>query len=150
MAREHNLVVTNYPLLKLRTDTTSAIGSARTRHHVKESHIPLGAPVISTSTNLRWRQNKRRMAEPRDMVSDTIYRCSDGNYYGGVDLWSRFESGVWKPCWWDTNSMEEWVETHRGELLVLVPISRSSLPEEVQTECVTGGISVSRSGGGAE
>lgn len=82
--------------------------------------------------------------------SDEIYRGSDGRYYGSADLWNHFESGAWKPCWWDTDSMEEWVETQHGELLVLVPVTHDSLPRQVRTERVTAGISVSHTDMGPE
>jgi hypothetical protein len=73
------------------------------------------------------------------MERNTVYRCSDGCYYGDVDVWERLESGEWTPCCWDTDSGMEWMETQDGELLVLEPTSQSALPERVQTECVAGG-----------
>lgn len=74
----------------------------------------------------------------------TVYRCSDGRYYGDVDVWNHLESGAWTPCCWDTNCMKEWVETQRRELLVLIPVPRSSLPEQVRIEHTPAGISVFR------
>ncbi|EJN58512.1 hypothetical protein HSB1_29900 [Halogranum salarium B-1] len=38
--------------------------------------------------------------------------------------------------------MTEWVETQEGELLVLVPIIHSSLPEQVRIEHTAAGTSV--------
>ncbi|SFK82858.1 hypothetical protein SAMN04487950_1306 [Halogranum rubrum] len=78
------------------------------------------------------------------MATGTVYRCSDGGYYGNADVWERFESGAWTPCCWDTESGAEWVETGEGELLALEPTSRSSLPERMHTERVAAGMSVSR------
>lgn len=77
------------------------------------------------------------------MTEGTVYSCSNGQYYGDVDVWEHLESGTWKPCLWNPESGEEWVEKQDGELLVLVPVSRSSLPKQVQTESVAAGISVS-------
>ncbi|SFK75599.1 hypothetical protein SAMN04487950_0934 [Halogranum rubrum] len=72
----------------------------------------------------------------------TVYRCSDGRYYGDVDVWYHLESEAWTPCCWNSDSMTEWVETQEGELLVLVPIIHSSLPEQVQIEHTAAGTSV--------
>lgn len=76
------------------------------------------------------------------MMERSIYRCSDGQYYGDVDLWERFESGEWTPHCWDSESGSEWVETRDEELLILEPISRTSLPDHVQTESVATGTKV--------
>ena len=73
-----------------------------------------------------------------------FYKCSDGCYYGDVEVWERLESGTWTASCWDTESGTEWMETEDDELLVLEPISRSDLPEEVSTERIAGGTSVSQ------
>ncbi|SEO68588.1 hypothetical protein SAMN04487948_104173 [Halogranum amylolyticum] len=78
------------------------------------------------------------------MKTNPIYRCSDGKYYGDVDIWKRLESGTWTPCCWDTESGKEWMETQDGELLILEPISQNELPESVQTERVTTGTVVNK------
>lgn len=75
-------------------------------------------------------------------VWGTIYRGSDGQYYGDVDLWKRFEPGIWIPCCWDEESGTEWVETEAGDLLVLIPTSRATIPYQVQIEQVAAGLSV--------
>ncbi|SEP18577.1 hypothetical protein SAMN04487948_11953 [Halogranum amylolyticum] len=72
----------------------------------------------------------------------TIYRGSDGEYYGDVDLWERFESGVWTPQCWNTETGREWVETQDDEVLCLTPIARRSVAEETHLERVCGGIRV--------
>lgn len=78
------------------------------------------------------------------MKTNTVYSCSDGEYYGDVDMWERLESGTWTPCCWDTESGKEWMETRDGELLILEPISRDDLPGSVQTERVTTGTAVKK------
>ncbi|SEO93488.1 hypothetical protein SAMN04487948_10867 [Halogranum amylolyticum] len=85
------------------------------------------------------------MTESNDRETETVYKCSNGRYYGDTDVWTRLESGAWKPFCWDTESGEEWVETQQEETLLLVPIPHSSLPEEVETERVSAGISVTLS-----
>jgi hypothetical protein len=79
------------------------------------------------------------------MAEETIYECSDGSYYGDVDIWERFESGVWAPCCWDEDSGTEWVETRSDELLVLTPVPLSSVPDHIQIERVATGLSVTHS-----
>lgn len=76
------------------------------------------------------------------MATDTVYRGSDGNYYGDADIWERFEAGDWTPCCWDADSGAEWVETDSGGLLALEPIPRRKLPGDVAIERVGGGCSV--------
>ena len=78
------------------------------------------------------------------MKTNSIYRCSDGHYYGDAEIWEQLESGTWTPCCWDPESGTEWVETTEGELLVLEPIARSDLPDGVHTERVTAGTAVKR------
>nr|WP_244531654.1 hypothetical protein [Halogranum amylolyticum] len=78
------------------------------------------------------------------MTTNTVYRSSDGDYYGDVEIWERLESGTWTPCCWDTESGKEWMETRDGELLILEPISQNELPESVQTERVTTGTAVKK------
>lgn len=79
------------------------------------------------------------------MGNGTVYSGSDGDYYGDVDLWEQFESGVWTPFCWDTETGVEWVEVQGGEILTLTPISRSSLPKEISVEEVYGGLSIGSS-----
>ncbi|SEO19454.1 hypothetical protein SAMN04487948_10118 [Halogranum amylolyticum] len=74
----------------------------------------------------------------------SIYRCSEGGYYGDVDIWEQLESGTWTPHCWDTETGIEWMETEDGELLVLEPISRSALPEGVSVERAAAGTAVSQ------
>lgn len=76
------------------------------------------------------------------MGDGTIYRGSDGQYYGDVDLWERFESGVWTPQCWNTETGREWVETEDNEVLCLTPIARRNVAEETHLERVCGGIRV--------
>jgi hypothetical protein len=76
------------------------------------------------------------------MKTSSVYRCSDGHYYGDAEIWERLESGTWTPCCWDTASGTEWMETETGELLVLEPIARSALPDGMSTERVTAGTAV--------
>lgn len=71
-----------------------------------------------------------------------VYACSDGTYYGDVQLWNRLESGTWSPCCWDVESGQEWVTTADGDLLVLTPVSRTDLPEGATVERVAGGVVV--------
>lgn len=77
-------------------------------------------------------------------MDGTIYRCSDGGYYGDADIWKQFEAGNWVPFCWDEESGHEWVETRDDELLALEPISQPKLPVDTTVECVGGGFSVSR------
>lgn len=80
------------------------------------------------------------------MVGGTIYRCTDGSYYGDVDVWSRLESGVWRTCCWDDETGEEWVENRDGALLMLEPISRDTVPDETDVDHVGDGISIDSNG----
>lgn len=68
------------------------------------------------------------------MGNDTIYHGSDGQYYGEVDVWERFESGEWSPVCWDERSGEEWVETTDGDLLALAPVPTTDSPEWLEVE----------------
>lgn len=76
------------------------------------------------------------------MDSGTIYQGSNGRYYGGVDLWDRFEQGRWSPVCWDEESGTEWVETESEELLVLEPLHASDAPDWVRLEHTNRGISI--------
>lgn len=79
------------------------------------------------------------------MTTYTVYRCSDGHYYGDGDIWNQLESGAWTPCCWDTESGKEWIERQDGELLILEPISKTDLPESVRTESAAAGTVVKNS-----
>lgn len=72
----------------------------------------------------------------------TIYQGSDGKYYGNIDVWNRFETGVWDPCCWDEESGTEWVRTEENELLVLTPVLEDDLPDWVEVEYVAIGTTV--------
>ncbi len=76
------------------------------------------------------------------MVTNSVYRGSDGRYYGDVDIWERLESGAWRPCCWDTESGDEWMGTSEGDLLALSPVAWETLPLRVRTERVEDGVSV--------
>lgn len=76
------------------------------------------------------------------MRRGAVYICSDGRYVGDADVWERFESEVWRPCCWDTETGYEWVETNDGELLLLVPVARSFLPDWMHVEQDADGIRV--------
>lgn len=76
------------------------------------------------------------------MGEGTVYRCSDGRYYGDVDVWQKLESGAWTPCCWDAESGKEWMSTRQEELLLLVPAARSSLPDRTRVEHVATGLSI--------
>lgn len=76
------------------------------------------------------------------MRGNGIYQCSNGRYYGGVDIWQKFESGAWTPCCWDEVTGNEWVETDAGELHLLRPISKSELPDESRIKHVDEGVKV--------
>ena len=76
------------------------------------------------------------------MNEGVIYHGSKGEYYGDVDLWERFESGMWTPQLWDTETGTEWVKTDDGELLCLTPITCRDIPEEIQFERVRDGVRV--------
>lgn len=76
------------------------------------------------------------------MGGGTVYRCSNGRYYGDVNVWERLEAERWTPCFWDVESGHEWVETRTEEVLALTPISRDELPEEVEPECVAAGLAI--------
>lgn len=80
------------------------------------------------------------------MRGGAVYICSDGRYVGDADVWERFESSAWKPCCWDAETGYEWVETEEGELLLLVPVSPSFLPDWMAVEEDADGIRI----GGAE
>lgn len=62
-----------------------------------------------------------------------IYESSSGEYYSGLDIWMRFESGLWAPHDWDDETGQEWVRTDHGAVITLTPITEAELP---------GGISV--------
>lgn len=72
----------------------------------------------------------------------TVYACSDGTYYGDVQVWERFESGAWQPCCWDDDSGTEWVVTSDGDLLTLTPVSHEDLPDRTNVERVAAGVVV--------
>ena len=74
------------------------------------------------------------------MGEGTVYRGSNRQYYGDVDVWERLEAETWIPCFWDVTSGEEWVKTREEQLLTLVPLSQSEVPEEVDIECVAAGL----------
>jgi hypothetical protein len=74
------------------------------------------------------------------MGGGTVYRGSNGRYYGDVDVWERLEAETWVPCFWDVTSGNEWMKTQGQELLALIPIARSEVPDEVDTECVAAGL----------
>jgi len=74
------------------------------------------------------------------MGGGTVYRGSDGTYYGDADVWERLEAETWTPCCWDVMSGVEWMETQSEELLALLPIARSEVPEEVDVVCVAAGL----------
>ena len=76
-------------------------------------------------------------------MDETVYRGSDGEYYGDADIWERFEAEDWTPCCWDVESGCEWVGARDGELLALEPVSRSDVPSEIDLERVAEGLSVS-------
>lgn len=68
------------------------------------------------------------------MGDDTIYQSSRGGFFGDADVWEQFESGAWTPCCWDDETGEEWVETRRGDVLLLMPVRERELPEWVHVE----------------
>ena len=68
------------------------------------------------------------------MGNGRLYRSSDGRYFGDADLWEQLESGAWKPCCWDTDTGEEWVETQDGELLGLQPVPPHEVPDWVEID----------------
>lgn len=76
----------------------------------------------------------------KDSRYGTVYRGSDGRFYGDVDIWDRLESSTWVPCCWDEQSGVEWVETMDEQLLALVPTAQQALPEETQVVNTGGGI----------
>ena len=76
------------------------------------------------------------------MRTGTVYRCSDGRYYGDVDVWKQFESGDWTPSRWDEDTGREWVQTGDGELHTIAPVSRADLPESTRIEHVPEGFVV--------
>jgi hypothetical protein len=71
----------------------------------------------------------------------TVYQCSDGRYYGDVDIWERLESGTWRPFCWDEETGEEWVISRDGELLALEPVDRESVSDR-RLRRVAAGVSV--------
>ncbi|QCC50021.1 hypothetical protein [Halapricum salinum] len=71
-----------------------------------------------------------------------LYRGNDGEYYGGVDIWERFESNSWTPFAWDPERGTEWVETDDQELLELTPVVREEVPRSVEIERTDSGLSV--------
>lgn len=71
-----------------------------------------------------------------------MYRCSNGRFYGDVDLWERFESGEWSPCCWDEESGTEWVYATTDDLLTLTPVPPSEIPTGVTVTATEGGVRV--------
>lgn len=76
------------------------------------------------------------------MRGGAVYISSDGRYMGDADVWEQFESEAWKPCCWDTETGYEWVETEEGELLLLVPVATSFLPDGMTVEENADGIRI--------
>ena len=70
-----------------------------------------------------------------------LYAGSDGDYYGEVDIWERFEADRWVPFAWDPDSGAEWVETEDQELLELTPVTSGELPQNVAIVRTESGIS---------
>jgi len=60
-----------------------------------------------------------------------IYESSSGEYYSGLDIWMRFESGLWTPHDWDDETGQEWVQTDDGTVIMLTPITEAELPEGI-------------------
>ena len=75
-------------------------------------------------------------------MGGTIYACSNGRYYGCVQLWERFEAGSWTPCCWDTESGQEWVYTATDELLCLTPVAPAAVPDRFEIERCEEGLRV--------
>ena len=63
--------------------------------------------------------------------SAMIYESSTGEYYSGLDIWMRFESGLWEPHDWSQATGQEWVQTEADEVLTLTPVPESDLPDGV-------------------
>lgn len=74
-------------------------------------------------------------------MDGTTYKCSDGQFYGDVQLWERFERDEWSPFCWEAGG-REWVETSDGEILALTPVSPDALPAGMTVTAVRGGIVV--------
>ena len=75
-------------------------------------------------------------------MGGTIYACSNGRYYGCVQLWERFEADSWTPCCWDTESGREWVYTATDELLCLTPVAPAAVPDRFEIERCEEGLRV--------
>lgn len=76
------------------------------------------------------------------IMEGNVYWCSNGQYYGDVDLWERLEAGEWKPCAWDEDSGTEWVYTSTDDMLSLTPVSPSELPPGQTVTETSGGLRV--------
>jgi hypothetical protein len=81
----------------------------------------------------------------RSMGNGKLYRSSDGRYFGDADIWERLESGEWKPCCWDEETGEEWVETRNGELLELQPIPSQAVPDWIDIDHDVDGVRLTQS-----
>jgi len=73
---------------------------------------------------------------------NTLYECSNGEYYGNADIWERLEAGQWTPVDWDDDSGTEWVENQDGDVLRLDPVSEDSLPAEAAIVETAAGLAV--------
>lgn len=91
--------------------------------------------TVNECGHCRW-EEQHRDVDP----NPTVYRGSDGRFYGDVDIWDRLESRTWAPCCWDEQTGVEWVETKDEQLLVLIPTAQSALPAKIQAERIGGGI----------
>ncbi len=75
-------------------------------------------------------------------MEGNVYRCSDGQFYGDVDLWERLEGGEWSTCCWDEASGTEWVYSSDDELLSLTPVAPSDLPTGLTLTSTEAGVRV--------
>lgn len=66
------------------------------------------------------------------------YRCSDGDTYSGREIWERLEAGVWRPCCWDAETGEEWMESDEGRLLHLDPVEGAESGTDHQFDQIEG------------
>jgi hypothetical protein len=77
------------------------------------------------------------------MGNGSLYRSSDGRYFGDADVWERFETGDWTPCCWDTETGEEWIETRDGDVLRLRPVPAHVVPDWVEVDRDADGVRTS-------
>jgi len=64
----------------------------------------------------------------------TVYGGSDGAFYTDWEVGWNLESGDWQVCMWDEDAGWELFETQSEELVWLLPMDESELPEWAEVE----------------